>query len=102
MAVDGTTVFAAHSEENIDTPVMGRVVAIDATGTGDVTKTHERWRVEELGGGFPSPTFHDGVLYVVDNSANLLALDAKTGKELWRHKLGTVGKGSPAWADGKL
>jgi hypothetical protein len=38
----------------------------------------------------------------VDNSANLFALDAGTGKELWRHKLGTVGKASPVAADGKL
>ena len=72
------------------------------TGTGDVTRTHEVWRANELGDGFPSPLYHDGSVYAVDNSANLFALDAKTGKERWRHKLGTVGKGSPVWADGKL
>lgn len=103
VAVDGDMVYASHSEENVDTPgVMGRLVAIDATGTGDVTKTHERWRVDELGSGFSSPLAHDGVLYTVDNSANLFAFDAKTGRQLWKHKLGTVGKGSPVWADGKL
>ncbi|HSF42294.1 MAG TPA: PQQ-binding-like beta-propeller repeat protein [Thermoanaerobaculia bacterium] len=103
VAVNGTTVYAAHSEENVDNSgVMGRVVAIDATGTGDITKTHEVWRAEELGAGFSSPVYHDGTLYIVDNSANLFALDAKTGKELWRHKLGTVGKGSPVVADGKI
>lgn len=102
VAVDGSTVYASHSEENVDTPNMGRVVAIDATGSGDVTKTHERWRADELGAGFPSPLVHDGRLYVVDNSANLFALDAASGKQLWKHKLGTVGKSSPVWADGKL
>lgn len=103
VAVANDTVYASHSEENVDTPgVMGRLVAIDATGTGDVTKTHERWRAEELGAGFSSPMVHDGTLYIVDNSANLFALDAKTGRHLWKHKLGTVGKGSPVWADGKL
>ncbi len=82
VTADGDTVYAAHSEENVDTPgVMGRVVAIDATGTGDVTKTHERWRADELGAGFPSPLGarrHGSTC--VDNSANLFALDAKTGK----------------------
>jgi hypothetical protein len=39
---------------------------------------------------------------VVDNSANLFVLDAKTGRHLYKHKLGTVGKASPVWADGKL
>lgn len=103
VAVDGDMVYASHSEENVDTPgIMGRLVAIDATGTGDVTKTHERWRADELGAGFSSPLVHDGVLYSIDNSANLFALDAKTGRHLWKHKLGTVGKGSPVWADGKI
>ena len=103
VAVDGDTVFASHSEENVDTPgAMGRLVAIDATGKGDVTKTHERWRSDEVGSGFSSPMVHGGVVYSVDNSANLFALDARTGRRLWRHKLGTVGKGSPVWADGKL
>ncbi|HSN87646.1 MAG TPA: PQQ-binding-like beta-propeller repeat protein, partial [Thermoanaerobaculia bacterium] len=103
VAVDGDTVYASHSEENVDTPgIMGRLVAIDATGTGDVTKTHERWRVNELGAGFSSPMVHDGTVYSVDNSANLFAFEAKTGRQLWKHKLGTVGKGSPVWADGKI
>ena len=100
--VHGSTVFASHSEENIDEGLMGRVVAIDGTGQGDVTKTHEKWRVTEITAGYASPTYHDGVLYVPDNSANILAFDAATGQRLWHHNYGTVGKGSPVYADGKL
>ena len=100
--IDGTTVYAAHSEENVDRGTMGRVVAIDATGTGDVTATHEIWRVNELAVGFSSPAIKDGRLYLIDNSANLVALDADDGRELWGHSIGTVGKSSPVWADGKL
>ncbi|NJL27499.1 MAG: PQQ-binding-like beta-propeller repeat protein, partial [Thermoanaerobaculia bacterium] len=81
---------------------MGRVVAIDGTGSGDITATKELWRVNELTAGFPSPVIKDGILYIVDNSANLHAYDSKTGAELWSYSLGTVGKGSPVWADGKL
>lgn len=99
--VDGTTVYAAHSEENPDTPDQARVVAIDGTGTGDVTKTHERWR-RQLGVGFGSPALSDGTLYVLDNAANLHALDAATGEPRWQIELGTVGKSSPVVADGKL
>jgi outer membrane protein assembly factor BamB len=100
--VEGDMVYLAHSEENIDEATQGRVVAIDGTGSGDVTKTHERWRANRLESGFPSPLSKDGKLYVVDNSANLFALDAKTGEEQWELSLGTVGKGSPAWGDGDL
>jgi outer membrane protein assembly factor BamB len=100
--VDGTTVYVAHSEENVDQGTMGRVVAIDATGTGDITATHEKWRANELSVGFASPTLSDNTLYLIDNSANLLALDAERGNVLWRHSVGNVGKSSPVWADGKL
>ena len=100
--LDDNTVYVAHSEENIDTTVMGRVVAIDATGTGDVTTTHEQWRADEMAVGFSSPLIHEGRLYVIDNSANLFALDAATGAIEWDQSVGTVGKASPVWADGKL
>lgn len=101
--VNDGVVYASHSEENIDTPVMGRLVAFKAAGgSGDITSGSELWRIEELASGFPSPTLQDGVLYVVDNSANMSAIEAETGKVLWDHSIGTVGKGSPVWADGKL
>ena len=91
--VDGDVVFIGHSEENVDEGTLGRVVAIDGTGSGDVTKTHELWRSNEHRVGFSSPLIRDGALYVVDNSGNLSALDAKTGSERWRVSVGTVGKG---------
>jgi outer membrane protein assembly factor BamB len=98
----GDRVYLAHSEENIDSVAMGRVVCIDATGTGDVTKTHEVWRLDEVPAGYSSPALHDGTLYICDNSANLLAIDAASGKLRWKHSVGTVMKGSPVVADGKI
>ena len=98
----GNTVYVAHSEENIDENTMGRLVAIDATGTGEVTTTHERWRLNEKGFGFSSPLAHDGRVYIIDNSANLYAVDAQNGEVAWEFTTGTVGKSSPVWADGKL
>ena len=101
VVIDGTRVFVSHSEENIDEGTMGRVVAIDGTGRGDVTQTHEIWRAP-ISAGFTTAALAEGVLYVIDNSANLHALDADTGEELWGFSVGRVGKGSPVWADGKL
>ncbi|MEO2005577.1 MAG: PQQ-binding-like beta-propeller repeat protein, partial [Candidatus Poribacteria bacterium] len=77
-------------------------VCIDATGSGDVTATHEVWRVDGLTAGYTSPAYADGVLYVVDNSSKLHALNAETGDENWTYTVGTVGKGSPTFADGRL
>jgi len=102
-AVSGDVVYAAHSEENVDAPgVMGRVVAIDGTGQGDITKTGEIWRADGLAVGFASPTVAGGRVYVMDNAANLHALDEKTGKRIWSHNLGTIGRAAPTFADGKL
>jgi outer membrane protein assembly factor BamB len=101
VVVAGDTVFASHSEENLDAATMGRLVAFRATGNGDLTK-QQLWQVDELTAGFPSPAYSDGKLYVVDNSANLYRVDAATGAVEWTHELGTVGKASPVVADGKI
>ncbi|HSR52634.1 MAG TPA: PQQ-binding-like beta-propeller repeat protein [Acidobacteriota bacterium] len=101
VVVDGHVVYASHSEENIDEGTMGRVVAIDARGSGNVTTTHELWR-SPVSAGFSSLIKKDDRIYVVDNSANLHALNAENGQHIWEHSLGRVGKSSPVWADGKI
>lgn len=60
------------------------------------------WRVDGIRAGYASPCVHDGILYVVTDSGQLVAFDAKDGTRLWEYKIGTVGKGSPVWADGKI
>ena len=101
VVVGGDRVYASHGEENVDGNTMGRVVCIDGGGRGDVTETHELWRYDVLSG-YASPALADGVLYVIDNSGNLHALDAGSGQRRWHRNLGTVGRGSPVAADGKL
>ncbi len=102
VVVGNDKVYAAHSEENLDNTALGRVVCIDATGTGDVTATHEVWRYDGVFAGYTSPVLHDNRLYIIDNSANIHALNAADGTPHWIHNIGTVGKGSPVFADGRL
>ena len=54
--------------------------------------------------GFASPTIADGVFYVLDNKGKVHALDAMTGKPLWKrpYSAGTIGKASLVYGDGKL
>ena len=101
-AVEGDVVYVAHSEENPEGGPMGRVSAIDGKGTGDITKTATLWHADGLTVGFAAPTIGGGRVYVVDNAANLHALDQKTGQVSWTHNLGTIGRAAPVLADGKL
>jgi outer membrane protein assembly factor BamB len=101
-AVSGHVVYAAHSEESPDGGPMGRVVAIDGRGAGDITRTAEIWRADGIAVGFAAPTVADGRVHVIDNAGNLHALDAASGRALWRHELGTIGRAAPVFADGRL
>jgi hypothetical protein len=100
--VDGDVVYAAHSEENPEGGAMGAVAAIDGRGNGDISRTGTLWRTLGLPVGFAGPTVAGGRIYVVDNAANLHALDQKDGRVLWTHSLGTVGRAAPVFADGRL
>jgi outer membrane protein assembly factor BamB len=100
--VDGYRVYLTHSEENYDNTAMGRVVCIDGRGTGDLTKTGELWRADGIDAGYASPLLHGGRLYVMCNSGLLHCFDAVSGKQYWEFPAARIGKGSPAWADGKI
>ena len=101
--VVGDNVFTGHSEENIIGTAMGAVVAIDGSGSGDITDTGELWRLDELMAGKSSPVMVDDRLVVIDDRAKLYVLDAETGEQIGDDlRLGTVMRSSPLYADGKL
>lgn len=102
VTVVGNTVYATSNGEPVDGNFLGQIVALDGAGRGDVTATARIWHTDAILAGFAAPVFHAGRLYVVDDSANLHAFDAKTGKALFETNLGTIGRAAPLVADGKL
>ena len=102
VVVEGNYVYASHGEDDVKSSEFGRVQCIDATQRGDLTDTDGVWAAYGVKAGYASPCIHDGILYVVSDLGGLIAFDAKDGKVLWEYKIGTVGKGSPVWADGKI
>ncbi|MEZ6122296.1 MAG: PQQ-binding-like beta-propeller repeat protein [Planctomycetaceae bacterium] len=100
--VDGNLVYIAHGEDNVDSLAFGRVQCIDGRGKGNITATNSVWRKDGIKAGYTALMVSDGILYVVADTGKLHAFDSKTGEELWDYTLGTVGKGSPVMADGKL
>lgn len=100
--VDGNHVFISHGEDNIDNIEFGRIECIDARGKGDITESNSVWRHDGIKAGYTALLVKDGILYVIADTGKLHAYDSKSGHELWEYSIGTVGKGSPIWADGKL
>lgn len=46
------------------------------------------WQRNAGGGIFSSPILADGILYVGSTSGNLAAMDARTGRVFWQHRVG--------------
>ena len=98
----GSDVIVTHSEENIASSEMGMIAAVPAASKGTLTDKDARWIVRDVQAGYGSPVSDGERIYFVDNGGILFAFDAKTGKQLWTEKLGTIQKSSPVLADGKL
>lgn len=82
----------------------GHLYAIDATKTGDITQTGRLWDVggEDFGRTISNVAIADGLLYAADLSGFLYCLDAKTGKQHWKHDMMAGVWGSPTVLDGKV
>jgi outer membrane protein assembly factor BamB len=94
--------YITHGEENIGTTEMGMVAAVDARRTGKLEAAAFKWKTHGFLPTFASPVMDAERLYSVDNGAIVGAFDLKDGKPLWHRTLGTLQKGSPVLADGKL
>ena len=95
-AVADGKVFISHGEDNIDSNKFGSVQCVDAV-TGKLI-----WRVDDIKAGYTALLYKDGMVFVVADTGDMHAYNAADGTELWKYNLGTVGKGSPIWVDGKI
>jgi outer membrane protein assembly factor BamB len=77
-------------------------VCIDATKTGDITKTGKLWEQKKIGHVLGVPAISNGLVFVGDFSGMLYCLDANTGQQYWSHD--TQGKiwGSPLVCGGNV
>ncbi len=73
------------------------VLAIRADGTHDIV-----WKYAKGAPNMPSPLLVGDELYIVSDGGFLTCLDAKTGAENYRERLGGDYSSSPIFADGKI
>jgi outer membrane protein assembly factor BamB len=73
----------------------GMGVAVDPTGSGDVTETKTKWTVNQVPEAIGSPTIVDKYVYRLNGSAVLKCWDAATGKTHYSERLEGL---STTWA----
>ena len=102
--VDTNSTPVILADEGIAYVVGGRSggrAAIRVGGKDDVTKTNVLWST--TGGSYvPSPVLHKGHLYWVDDRGLAHCVDAKTGKEVARERIGGQFYASVVLIDEKL
>ena len=78
------------------------LLAVRADGLGDVTKSKIAWKLDRGVPRTPSPLLVGNELYLVSDNGIATCVDAKTGTELWRARLGGNYSASPIYADGRI
>ena len=76
-------------------------IAVDPGGSGDVTDSNIVWRTRNAPG-IPSYIAFEGKIYSISNKGILFCIDAKTGEELKRSRVGGNFSASPLLAGGNL
>jgi outer membrane protein assembly factor BamB len=83
-------------------PFYARLLAVDPTGTGDVTKTRVTWEVEVDVPQITTPVIVDSLIYMVHERGTLTCLNAKTGSVVWKEKLNDIFNASVLYASGNI
>jgi outer membrane protein assembly factor BamB len=96
-------VYCGHSEQNAsDTTILGALFALDGRARGDIKESDLLWKIPARTVGRSQPMLIDGRLYAIEDGGTLWIVDAKTGSEIGRHKLGRIMWGSMVYGDGKI
>ncbi len=78
------------------------LLAIDPTGTGDITETHIRWQTDKQAPHNPSMVAVDGLLFFVSDGGIATCADAKTGEVHWHERVEGNYSASPTAAGGRI
>jgi outer membrane protein assembly factor BamB len=79
-----------------------RLLAINPDGRGDVTKSHVLWTHDKGVPARSSFVLVEDLLFMVSDNGVVSSLEAKSGKEVWQHRVGGTYYASPIYAEGHL
>ena len=95
-------VYVAIGQDPAHGRGRGLLHCIDATKTGDITKSGKVWAYDGLERSISGVAIADGLLYAVDLPGRLHCMDPDTGKVHWVHEVKAETWGTPLVADGRV
>jgi len=97
-------VYVATGQDPEHGEGIGHLVCLDATKTGDITKSGVLWEFKGIHRSISTVSIdpENGLLFVGDFSGFVHCLDAETGKVYWTHDMKAHMWGSTLVADGKV
>lgn len=98
----GNRVYVAIGRDPRHGPGRGALHCIDATGSGDISRSGRIWCYDQIDRTLSTPSVADGLAYVPDLTGRLHCLDADTGRCYWTFDAGQETWGSTLVADGKV
>lgn len=81
---------------------LPQLLAIRMGGEGDVTDSHTRWTYRGRVPAKPSPLLVHGRVYLMHDTGIATCLDATTGEEIWKERIGGEYSASPIYAEGRI
>ena len=78
------------------------LLAVRVAGRGDVTRKEVMWTLKRGAPLTPSPLLVGEELYMVTDNGIATCVDAATGKEHWKARVGGNHSASPIYADGRI
>ncbi|HEV3137359.1 MAG TPA: PQQ-binding-like beta-propeller repeat protein [Pirellulales bacterium] len=82
--------------------ILPEFLAIRPEGTGDITASRVMWKTNKGVPAKPSPLLVGDELYLLSDGGVVSCLDAKTGKQHWRERLGGNCSASPIEVEGHI
>ena len=92
----------AHDLVYFTTGVEKLLLAVDPSGTGDVTDTHIVWRHRKGAPEIPSPLIIDDLMFMVNEGGVVSCVEAKSGNPVWKGRVSGKHWASPLYAGGNI
>ncbi len=92
----------AHNRVYFTIGIEKVLLAVDPSGTGDVTDTHIVWKVRKGAPEIPSPLIIEDLIFMVNEGGIVICVEAEAGNPVWRSRIGGKYWASPVYADGNI